>query len=252
MKKHTQDQSFIEGKGFYIALCSCIAVLGIIAYAGHSAGRDKAKKQTADNIVMEDVSTPEPVRTAAPVYTASVVLPARTPSPAPAIKATPEAETVRPKTSKTVETAANQAPTIPPAPPETPKFSSPAEGKIISTFSADLTYNKTMDDWRTHNGIDIQLEEGHDIKAAYDGVVQEIGINALGAFITAEHAGGWQTIYANLDEDSIKLKKGDNINTGDIIGKLGNSTIEEKSSNSHLHFEILKNGENKNPTEYIK
>lgn len=256
MKKHTQDQSFIEGKGFYIALCSCIAVLGIIAYAGHSAGKEKAKKQASDNIVMEDTSTPVPIPTQIPVYTARPNTAAVINSPAPAAvkKAeTPKSNVPKPSSSsKTIETAANQASTVPPEPPKTPEFLSPAEGKIITTFSADLTYNKTMDDWRTHDGVDIQLDAGREIKAAYDGTVDEIGTNALGTFITINHTGGWQTIYANLDEESIKLKKDDTVKTGDVIGKLGNSTIEEKLLNSHLHLEILKDGENKNPMDYIK
>ncbi|MCH5184749.1 MAG: peptidoglycan DD-metalloendopeptidase family protein [Oscillospiraceae bacterium] len=247
MKKHTQNQSFIEGKGFYIALCSCIAVLGIIAYTGHNAGKNKARRQASDNVIVEE-SSPIPEESEAPVYTIK-------PSPAnyavsiPTPKASPKpAQTAKP----VVQTVVKQASTIPPEPPKTPSFIPPAEGKIIDTFSENLSSNKTMDDWRTHDGIDIQSEPGTAVKASLDGVIEEIGSDTLGVFILINHDNGWQTLYANLGEEDISLKKGDRVKTGDKIGSVGDTSIEEKLVNPHLHFEILKDGENKNPTEFIK
>ena len=260
MKKQTKNQSFIEGKGFYIALCSCIAVLGVIAYVGNSAGRNKAEKshEASDNIVVEEKTLPQvteqPAVTAVPSYratTAPSVQPKPTaapPRPSSAVQTKTAAVETAGKADIT-ETAAAPSKTEPPA----VSFTSPVEGKIIATFSESLTYNKTMDDWRTHNGVDISAKINEPVKASCDGTVEETGADTLGMFVILTHENGFRTLYANLNEENTaKLQKGDKVKTGDVIGYVGESTIAEKLTDSHLHFEILKDGENMDPLEFIK
>ena len=51
--------------------------------------------------------------------------------------------------------------------------------------------------------------------------------------------------------DTIEVITGDEVKTGDIIAKAGSSSIADFTSEPHLHFEILLNGEFVNPSEYI-
>jgi len=235
--KHSKNQSFIEGKGFYIALCSCIAVLGLIAYIGSSLKKQDNMSKVSDSVIAEEpTSTPKIIMAiSTPVPT---IIPAKvTPKPSPTL-------------SNAVQTL-KQAQTIPPTPPKKVSYIMPCDGKIIGTFSESLVYNKTMDDWRTHNGIDIKADIGTDVKSVCDGKVEAVGINTLGNFITVSN-GEYKFIYSNLAEESISLKDGDSVKKGGIIGKVGNTTIEEKSLDSHLHLEVLKDSENINPLDILK
>ena len=56
-----------------------------------------------------------------------------------------------------------------------PTFMMPVEGKIGMDYAMDrLLYSKTLDEWRTHSGIDITAPRGEVVKAVADGYVKEI------------------------------------------------------------------------------
>ncbi len=73
-----------------------------------------------------------------------------------------------------------------------------------------------------------------------------------GNYIIISHGDGNHTLYAHLHEDSIRVKKGDSVNQGQIIGKMGSSGT---STGSHLHFEIRIGSDSilsvVNPLDYI-
>ena len=56
----------------------------------------------------------------------------------------------------------------------------------------------------------------------------------------------YQTLYAHLQ--SLDVKPGDVVTAGQLIGKVGNTGL---STASHLHYEVLKNGEPVNPADYL-
>ena len=56
----------------------------------------------------------------------------------------------------------------------------PVSGAVLNDYSGDnLVYSKTMQDWRTHNGIDFAANEGDDVLAAADGTVEAITDNGM-------------------------------------------------------------------------
>ena len=61
----------------------------------------------------------------------------------------------------------------------------------------------------------------------------------------------YQTLYANLLTTEF-VSEGEEVKTGQTIGTVGDSAIYEIVDEPHLHFEILKNNENVDPSEYIK
>lgn len=128
----------------------------------------------------------------------------------------------------------------------------PVGGAVLNDYSGDnLVYSKTMRDWRTHNGIDFAANEGDDVLAAADGTVEAITDNGmLGKTVIILHDGGIRSIYSNLaEEESVAV--GDNVLSGSIIGKVGNTAAAEVSENPHLHFEVSLNEEPVNPHDYI-
>jgi murein DD-endopeptidase MepM/ murein hydrolase activator NlpD len=60
-----------------------------------------------------------------------------------------------------------------------------------------------------------------------------------------EHGQGFATFYAHLDE--IDVETGMKVAVGQVIGKVGNTG---QSTGSHLHYEVRKNEEHVNPSDY--
>ncbi|MBQ8135321.1 MAG: M23 family metallopeptidase [Clostridia bacterium] len=99
-----------------------------------------------------------------------------------------------------------------------------------------------------HKGIDLGADEGTQIFAALDG---EVTIakedSSYGNYIVLTHADGVKTLYAHCSK--LLVKKGKKIKAGDKIALVGSTG---QAYGSHLHFEILINGENIDPAAVIK
>ncbi|MBI2269163.1 MAG: peptidoglycan DD-metalloendopeptidase family protein [Bacteroidetes bacterium] len=105
-------------------------------------------------------------------------------------------------------------------------YSLPIVGVITSKFGWRKTAN--------HNGVDIDLNKGDKVVAAFDGVVRFARFQGgFGNVVIVRHANGLETLYAHLTK--IKVKPGQVVNSGDLLG-LGGSTGH--STGTHLHFEI--------------
>ncbi len=132
-----------------------------------------------------------------------------------------------------------------------PEFAAGAE--ILNSYTGKkLVKSKTMGDWRIHSGIDIKKDIGESVYAIDKGVVEKIYDDDLfGTTVVISHSGGFSTKYSNLDKN-IGIKEGKEIKKGQEIGKIGSSALGEKNEAPHLHFELLKDGEQVNPKDYIK
>ena len=134
-----------------------------------------------------------------------------------------------------------------------PTFKKPIEGEISKEFAKDnLVYSETLKEWVTHLGVDIKAEKASVVKAAADGTVKYIKNDPrFGLTIIIEHSNGFESLYANLLTTEF-VSEGEEVKAGQTIGTVGDSAIYEIVDESHLHFEILKNNENVNPSDYIK
>lgn len=89
-----------------------------------------------------------------------------------------------------------------------------------------------------HQGVDIAVAYGRDVKAAADGVVSFAGVqNGYGNTVVIDHQDGRQTRYAHLSHELVRA--GDVVTEGQVLGQSGNSG---RSTGPHLHFEMLVNG----------
>lgn len=139
------------------------------------------------------------------------------------------------------------------------KLAKPIEANIKKPFDdTKPLYNQTLDQWETHEGIDFEADLGTEVKAAEAGKVVKIfkddkitnTINKTGYGVTVivDHGNGYQTVYCNLAED-LKVKEGDKVSKGQVIGVVGDTSVRESVAieGSHLHFMVLK----KNGKDYI-
>lgn len=102
-------------------------------------------------------------------------------------------------------------------------------------------------DGRMHKGIDINLNRGDAILAAFDGMVRIAKLQgAYGNVVIIRHYNGLETVYAHLSK--IKVIPGQIVTAGQLIGLGGNTG---RSSGPHLHFEVRFKGHAINPASII-
>jgi murein DD-endopeptidase MepM/ murein hydrolase activator NlpD len=100
---------------------------------------------------------------------------------------------------------------------------------------------------QTHNGLDYAATQGTLIRATAPGVVDDVcNDRYFGLLLTVRHGYGFSTRYGHCSQ--ILVAKGDHVERGQTIALVGNTG---RSSAPHLHYEILKNGKNTDPTKYI-
>jgi len=99
-----------------------------------------------------------------------------------------------------------------------------------------------------HEGIDFTAAVGTPIYATGDGIVSEAEYNSggYGNKIIINHGYSYETVYAHLSK--IKVKKGQRVKRGEIIGLMGNTG---KSTAPHLHYEVHKAGIPMNPIYFF-
>ena len=134
-----------------------------------------------------------------------------------------------------------------------PEFIRPVEGEVARNFAKDtLIYSETLDEWITHLGIDIKAERTTVVKSAEKGKVIAIKNDPrYGLTVIVEHINGFKTVYSNLLTTEF-VSEGEEIEKGQSIGTVGNSASFEICDEPHLHFEILKDDVNVDPTIYCK
>lgn len=214
-----------DGAGLYIAICCCILVIALIGYANNLAEKNREEErflaeQVGENVIAPEEETPLPVITPEPEI----------------IEETPLPDTEPVAKNGQVE--------------EATLFTNPVSGKVLGEFSNKQIYYENIEEWRTHNGVDIEAHVGDSVSASADGVVSRVFMGSLGYSIQLDHNDGLTTIYSNLDENPT-VAIGDNVKQGDVIGHIGTSALADLADGAHLHFEILKDGKYENPVDYL-
>lgn len=155
--------------------------------------------------------------------------------------------------SESIETNANSIKEQDEVSDQTPNFIKPVDGDIIKDYSADnLVYSNTLEEWTTHLGIDFRAEKTSIVKATAAGTIKSIKNDPrYGLTIVIEHDNGYSSMYANLLSTEF-VQVGEKVDQGQTIATVGNTAIFEIADETHLHFEILKDGANIDPNLYLK
>lgn len=133
-------------------------------------------------------------------------------------------------------------------------YNTPLSGTVSSDFSdSTLVFSPTMMDYRAHMGIDIAASVGTPVRAAADGVISRIyEDDMLGMTVEITHADGRVSRYCNLSPTlSADCMEEAAITALTVIGSVGETAASESAQETHLHFEIIENGVNIDPTEII-
>ena len=115
----------------------------------------------------------------------------------------------------------------------------------------ELLYDPTMADWRTHDGIDVQADEGAAVKTAAAGTVQSVTDDELmGTTVVIQHEGGYATQYSSLQENT-PVAQGQAVTAGEVIGYVGSTSAAESRMGPHLHFSVSRDGAVIDPHDYV-
>lgn len=96
-------------------------------------------------------------------------------------------------------------------------------------------------DW--HPGIDIAVDYGTPVYASAAGYVQQAGwYGGYGNYIRLTHDFGYATAYGHMSR--LAVRAGSFVKKGQVIGYVGSTGY---STGPHLHFEVIKNGEQVDP-----
>ena len=122
----------------------------------------------------------------------------------------------------------------------------PTNGPIGDRFGMRL--HPILKIRRMHTGVDIVVDTGTDVSAPGDAKVIFAGRKGgYGNVVELDHGFGYQTLYAHLS--AIKVKNGQKVKRGDLLGLSGSSG--ELATGPHLHYELSHNGINLNPENFI-
>lgn len=206
------------GRGYYIALALCLAAVGTIGYFALRERPVTVKQQESAPTLDIQPAPTQPVVKPAPVVI---------PEPEPQPEITEPAELL-------------------------PQVVSPLDGTTVTVFSmTELLYDTTMADWRTHDGIDVQAEEGAAVKTAAGGTVQSVTDDELmGTTVVIDHEGGYSTRYSSLQKD-VPVTAGQQVVAGEVIGRVGTTSAAESQMGPHLHFSVSRDGAVIDPRDYV-
>lgn len=100
---------------------------------------------------------------------------------------------------------------------------------------------------KMHKGLDFAAKVGTPVYATGDGTVKTAEFNSgYGNMVVLKHGKSYESLYAHMSR--IKVRKGQKIKRGDVIGYIGTTGL---STGAHLHYEIHKDGEPVDPIMYF-
>lgn len=252
MKKKFFDISKLSGKGLIIAVSACILAVGgagVYSYykisdklsadlIGETGAALSADSDEPVNAGQTNIAKPEarpPAETAAPAQTAAAGDAASNISPAiPEIANRDEAGEEKPP-EENVDGTPAIAPQV---------MVRPINGEVVNEFSnGELVKSKTLNVWKTHDGVDIAGKLDEKVKSMTSGTVSKVYNDQLmGVSVIIDHGNGLEGHYCNLSAD-VPIAEGGTVSAGTVIGAIGESAESEVGEGPHLHFAVKKDGE---------
>lgn len=244
-KFFNKTSNFFKREGFYVILFVCLCVVAAVAAVTSRSTKSPVKPP----VVQDEAKAGDPKGSAIVAeqpteeINNAMQVKKNNPSTSTTAKSNTQTKTASTAVSKAVDTS----------------FAKPVEGTLARAYSEDPVWSDSTNSYRPVLGIDIKAELGKEVVAALDGKVLEVGEGEYGKYVAIYHQNGLTTVYANLDP-GIKAAKNQSVKKGDVIGKVGNTSLRTgyEKYGSHLHFEVVKGkditkDDNKvNPAKYVK
>ena len=123
----------------------------------------------------------------------------------------------------------------------------PVKDGVITSFFGKQAHPTIKTIEITNNGIDIQTDANAEIRAIHEGkVVGRQFIPGYEYMVILQH-GNYYTVYSHLDE--VFVDKGEPVKSKQVIGKVSTNAA---TGAAEVHFEIWKEKERLDPTDWVK
>ena len=121
----------------------------------------------------------------------------------------------------------------------------PAHGWLTGTFGGRS--DPFSGEPAFHQGLDISTDKGQPVYATADGRIESAAYTGeYGNFVVVQHGFGLTTRYGHLS--AFAVKPGQSVRRGAVLGYVG---ATGRATGSHLHYEILANGQLINPLRLL-
>lgn len=217
-------------RALFSVVCLCIIALGLIVYfSTNSSSKNDAVNEAT---TIEETTEVQRAVTGVTETTEKATAKQTEKSTAESSKSTTE--------KVTMEQGKNNI-------PYKSYYKYPLTEAVAKGYSEELTYDKTMDDYRAHTAVDFKGEEDDKVVAINDGIVTNVYTDDMyGIVVEVDHGGKLVARYCGLKSASVK--KGTYLNIGNAIGVLGTVPCET-GDGVHLHFETFLDGKKVNPLD---
>lgn len=121
----------------------------------------------------------------------------------------------------------------------------PVDGAVVGRFGTHYHPVYTNLKLPPNNGFDLAVAKGSDIKAVFDGIVEQVMVIPVYNQCVMVNHGNYFTVYCKLK--TVSVKAGDKIKTGQVLG-----TIDTINGQTQLHFELWKGNAPQNPESWLK
>lgn len=224
---------FLSGRGFYAALALCL--LGAVTAAWVTVDRTISSVNEAS-----DVPKPENRVISEESYN-------------PEESAFASEDTAKPKEDVKIEEEPEPEKNTAGIFKKKTEFISPMKGDIAKNHSGgELVKYEALNEWRTHDGIDIAAPVGTEVFSCGEGKIHSVKNDPLwGTVVEISHPGNIISIYCGLAPE-LSVKPGDEVEAGSLIGTLGETNLAEADMDSHLHFAMKEDGKYIDPETKIK
>ena len=122
----------------------------------------------------------------------------------------------------------------------------PTEGRLVASFGAQV--HPRFGTRTFKSGIDIEANDGTDVRAVYAGHVVYSGwFKGYGNLIILDHGHDYYTLYAHLGD--VAVKEGDDVRGGQRLAGVGDSG---SLTGPRLYFEVRYQGKPQDPEQWLR
>ena len=149
------------------------------------------------------------------------------------------------------EPSALQGASSPASSSAAPASTQPISGRVLNGYSGDeLVYNKTLGDWRTHNGIDYACAKDAAVQSPTAGTVVLAGSDgSWGPTVAIKDSAG--RVWRLCGVASPAVKEGETVSAGQTLGKVGSVSCE-CAEESHIHLEVKQDDSYLDPAKLMQ
>ena len=258
-----QIKKFLRDKGFALALLACLVAAGAAGVWAVRAVRDELEKSYEDLTRPDASSAPQQapeqewdtdLELEGDVWQQDVTDVAESKPDVPradsASGSAGASSGARSGSGSVHEPSALQGSSAPASSSAAPASAQPVTGRILNACSGDeLVYNKTLGDWRTHNGVDYACSQDAAVNAPASGKVTTVETDGRwGSVVSIEDSAG--RIWRVCGTADPQVKAGDTVTVGQTLGRAGNIP-SECAEETHVHLEVLEGEKYLDPVKLI-